>query len=267
MHNAPVAFRDDLQAAQARADALQRRVDELEAENRRLRGETESPATALATTEPDRALSASLDFSAADTLLWSGFSVVLGGLAAGLVATAAAPMMAGVCAVGSLLGLGGAAFTRLRVPPRPGWIAVIHHHGGGYQLVPEGSDSMRRPGQRIEWLDVRPRSCQVRIERTPLTDGSTASVELTAQVAPAREPLGVQAFAERFVSRPADESAMVAAETLESHMRALLGRRATPALDDRTPLLDELASRARRDLSSLGLELDELSFRDLRVDT
>jgi hypothetical protein len=260
-----VAFRDELEAAQARADALQRRVDELEVENRRLRGEAEPQTTALATTEPDRALGTSVDFSAADTLLWGGFSVVLGGLAAGLIATAAAPLMAGVCAFGSLLGLGGAAFTRLRVPPRPGWIATIHHHSGGYQIVPEGSDSIRRPGQRIEWLDVRPRSCQVQIERTPLADETTASVELTAQVAPTREPPGLQAFTDRFVSRPADEFATVAAQTLESHMRNLLGRRPAPALDDRATLLDQLATSARHDLAKLGLELEELSFRDLRI--
>ncbi|HUH02345.1 MAG TPA: flotillin family protein [Kofleriaceae bacterium] len=269
-----MGFRDELGAAQARADALARRVKELEAENAALQAVDEPPA------EPDPVLAPDPDpeeplrrrFIARLVVSSLGTALVLGGAgvlaiwsghdAIGSVAIAlAATLLVGFYALVTLIEIVPPGFVLvLSGRPRPG----PDGRTIGYRLV-YGGRSLRVPIlERADHLDVRARTIECAVRNAYSKGGEPLDVEFTAVIRlSGREP-HVHNAVERFLGSGLGDVDRVARETLEGHLRVVFAELTPEEIrHDPEKLAHHLVGRAEDDFARLGIELD--SFHVERV--
>lgn len=250
-----MAFRDDLEASQARSAALEQRVAELEAENRALRGETPEPGAAAEPLELGR------------TTTWPAFLlVVVLGAGAGAMAYLGQPpvaAVAGVFAV-SLLVMLLIVGQQLYIVP-PGGVAVISGRsrpavGGGtvgYRLARAGRVFLVPIVETIELLDVRPRTVELRVVGVYTRGGGPVDATARAVIEIAGVEPVIDNAVERFLGRSTSEVDRVAKETLEGHLRGVFARLTLEELqEDRVKVAVELIREAEEDVRKLGLEID-----------
>ena len=251
-----MAFRDDLEAARARSDALERRVAELEAENRRLReGEPEPEAG------PEVRIHRGLGGKAVWVLL----------VVAILAATAVYAVFADLPIVAAMLGLLALAFCvqlvvlgqLLYVAP-PDVALVFSGRQSGYRIV-IGGRSMRMPIiEQVDALDLRVRPLEVSITGAYARDHSPTDLKLSGGVHVARSEPQIVEAAERFLGRPFDEVARVARETLEGATRAVVaGLHLEEMRLDRENFARAIIAEAEPSFDKLGLVIDSLEVVEI----
>jgi uncharacterized membrane protein YqiK len=254
-----MAFRDDLAAAHARADALERENEALREELERLKHPEAPPDDGpLPDRDPGRWGRAIAVIAAI---------VVVAGLAALVTAPHSAPAAVVVLAIGASLVATVVTVTVLLVTPLPEQIVVL---SGRRNRWPDGIDRgfrvvtravLRMPMmERVDRLDTRPVRVPIAVagaytrSSVPLTLRGVATVRVT------RGPDAIQAI-ERFLGASRGAVAQVARETLEGAVRGV-----TQALDAAQVRADPIAfgahvcERAAPDLAKLGLEVDAVAL-------
>lgn len=257
-----MSFRDDLGAAHARSEALERRVAELEAENRRLRGDPEPEA------EP--AIKADRGLRGATLPLFLAAAALAAGAAIAVFVDQ--PALAAVLAMLALLvSLQTAVLSRLLYVAPPNVALVIsgrpHLRGGvqrSYRVV-IGGRAVRIPIlERIDVLDLRDRRIEASISGAYCKGGARVSLSLAAGVHIARTEPRIDNAIERFLGRDFDEIARVARETLEGHAREVVSELTPEMIElDREKLAHEIIAEAESSFDKLGLELDSLAVLEV----
>lgn len=269
-----MAFRDDAEAARARADALEQEVRALRAELARAKApppaviEDSAATMALATVQAGAPAEIALDspwkFRTDTSLLGMGMLVGSIGLGlAGLVPWAGFS----VGGLGALLCAAGLRLTAVR----PGYALVLARRGRGperrwgYRLVTEGN-ALRKPGERIHWLSLFPFSVPVRVLVAPLADDAGQTVTLRCDLRIDPDAAALRRLIEHF-SRRADAAAglpeVLPDDALAAEVRGILGqavhtqvpRTATPAA-----LAEAMLSSCVDELDALGLKVDALTI-------
>ena len=255
-----MAFRDDLEAAHARGDALERRVAELEAENRELRGEAREPESGdPAPIELGR-------LSAAYPLI---VALALFGLAGGLLAAGLQIHAAVVGVFAAMSAAMVAMLSRVVYIIPPGAAAVISGRqrrvaGGrtvGYRIAIGGRVVVMPIIERIDTLDLRPRSTAARVSNAYTEESRPVDgvFRVVFKIAGA-EPVIGNAI-ERFIGKSMSEVERVVRETIEGHIRERFAQHTVDELrGDPERLADELLQDSEDDLRKVGVVLDDLAM-------
>lgn len=258
-----MTFRDDLGAAQARADALARRVDQLERENAALRrgDELELTTTGDADDAPDR-LRTSLGLM---MILPAIILSVLGGLALAFEL----PILGGpLLVLAALLFVANGLLLKVVEVAGPGWRLIV---SGRPRRLPDGTTVPYRVTggrvvrvpllERAERLDVRPRPIRGRVTGAFARTGERIDLELVATIRLAgSEPLIHRAI-ERFLGQDRSAVAAVALQTIEGCARGAVSALTADEVRDRTRLLAEkVLDEAAHRLAELGIEIDALEL-------
>lgn len=252
----PVAFRDNLGAAQARADALEEKVAELEAENERLRSYDLVPEAA---SEPERASKTAILLKVlAVCAVMVVISALIGGMVF-LVGTATACALFVVTAV----------TMRLVVVAAPQELLVIsgrkHRSPSGelchYRVVKHGTVVPLPLIERVDRMSTRPFPISIRVENAYAAKATGADVSGEAVIRIHDTPPHSANAVERFLGHGRKEIATVATETLEGMMRGVV---ATMTLEELQADLEKLSAlmieEAEPDLDKLGINLVRLEL-------
>lgn len=262
-----MAFRDDHEAALARADALDRENAELRARIAKL----EQSATAQSSVASTRGTSTRIARRSTSKVLVGGTLVAASGVGAG-IATA---LLAGEPIVGTVIAIGAIA---IAVPFLVvGSLAVVPRHDE--LLVIAGRRTLDASGQarpyRIARTATIPFPLIERVERMSLaaipfelsvrgaytSAGSAVDLKATGAVRIVDTPPAVYHAIDRFLGRPVDEIARVARETLEGHLRDRVATLTDEEITaDLVQFADEVLGRADPDLEKLGLTVPELAI-------
>lgn len=248
-----VGFRDDQLAGQERAQALEREVERLRAENAELRRRSEEPAESRGHERRGRL----------PTLLG------LIGLGTGVAAVVAplppqARLALALCSVVTgMLALTLKIVGSLLHVVEPGELLVLSGRsyqsaGGGqrgYRIVTGGRVLQVPIVERAEWMSVGPFPFTLELRGAFASNGP---IRLSARgaVAIGTRPEIAENAVERFLGRRSEEIVEVARQSIESALRAVVARLSLRELqEDAHFVARKIAEELESDLAKLGLEL------------
>ncbi|MGE0785245.1 MAG: SPFH domain-containing protein [Sandaracinaceae bacterium] len=284
-----MAYRDDLEAAHARADALEERLQALEAENAALRdGDARTRSARLEHLEAEnaelRSEAAVTEAALEDAQrpaprppehvpAYRRREFTLGGTALGFAFVGAMSLYGGfrhqgfvflglACLVGIVAAIRYATGRRAQ----PGFLLVVFRRrpkssdasGVNYRVVSEGAVTPIPLLERIDALDLRPHELHVAVaastqEREPVDVYADARIRL-ADVAP-----GVDAAIERFLGRRRHEVERRAKEALVHQIRGFVGSEPSSALRaDLKRARHEIRQRVEDELGPLGIVVERV---------
>lgn len=134
----------------------------------------------------------------------------------------------------------------------------------GYRMV-KGGAALRIPLlEKVEYLDLRVMTIPLEIKRAYTLKGVPVSVKAVANVKIKSDDTSVQAAAERFLGMPHNELQKVIFQTLEGHLRSILGTLTVEEINnDRQSFAQKLTSEAATDLEKMGLGVDVLTIQEI----
>lgn len=256
-------FRDDEGAARARADVLEGKLRDAEAEIARLKG-VPAPA-AEAAPAPARPW-------ALHPGLWLALTVCT--LGAGVVLERrllAAPYDLALPAIGALsvlCALGVAATTALsfRLFAGPAELLVISGRPPGYRLVRPGGATLRMPlVERVDRMDLTAMNVEVSVSNAYSKNGQVLALDVSAVVGIESSEPRVRHAVERFLGKKKDEIAAVARQTVEGHIREVVAQlEPREILGDREKFAQTILEISESDFAKLGLRIDRLTVGEIR---
>jgi flotillin len=137
-------------------------------------------------------------------------------------------------------------------------------HTVGYRLV-RGGASLRIPLlEKVEYLSLNVFTIPLEIRRAYTLKGVPVSVKAVANVKIKSDDLSLQAAAERFLSRSQQEVKQIIFQTLEGHLRSILGTLTVEEINnDRQSFAQKLTSEAAVDLERMGIGVDVLTIQEI----
>lgn len=252
-----MAFRNELEAAQARADALQREVVRLEADNARLRGDGDVAGAPVEDGGRERR-----------ALIGAGVAAfaVFGAISVGFAFAGLVPFAVMTGAMGGAVGITLIVVSNLVHVVPPGFALVLSgqertlHDGRkvGYRVV-LGGRTLRIPMiEAAELIDCRPRAVNVRVNSAYSKGAVPLTVAARATIKVASTPPAIDNAIERFLGRDPAEIDRVAVETLEGNVRGVVATLTPDELrTDQVAVAQALIEEAEDDLRRLGIELDD----------
>jgi flotillin len=184
-------------------------------------------------------------------------------------------------ALAILLGLLGvfaamALFARnyVKVPPSTVAIfygrkhALVDQNGNrdtvGFRVV-RGGAALRVPVlEQVEYLSLNIMSIQLKIQRAYTKEGVPVTVEAVANVKIAGDDMSLRNAAERFLGMTTDQIKGVIFQTLEGHLRAILGTLTVEEINaDRSAFAQKMTDEAALDLKKMGVSIDILTIQQI----
>jgi len=163
-------------------------------------------------------------------------------------------------------------YSRNYIKVSPNEVAVFSGRGRklpdgtsvGYRLV-KGGAGMRWPLlEKVEFLSLNVMTIPLEIKRAYTLKGVPVSVKAVANVKIRGEDAFLQAAAERFLGMPHDEIKRVIFQTLEGHLRSILGTLTVEEINnDRQSFAQKLTSEAATDLERMGIGVDVLTIQEI----
>ena len=184
-------------------------------------------------------------------------------------------------AVSILLGLVGlfaaaALFARnyIKVPPSTVAIFYGRKHNFtddkgnratvGYRVV-RGGAALRMPVlEQVAYLSLNVISIPLRIAKAYTKEGVAVTVEAVANVKIAGDDVSLRGAAERFLGMSTDAIKGVIFQTLEGHLRAILGTLTVEEINaDRQAFAQKMTDEAALDLKKMGVNIDILTIQQI----
>ena len=184
-------------------------------------------------------------------------------------------------AMAVLLGLLGvfaamALFARNYIKVPPSMVAIFYgrkHHltderGNrstvGFRVV-RGGAALRVPVlEKVEYLSLNIISIPLRISRAYTKEGVPVTVEAVANVKIAGDDTSLRGAAERFLGMPPEKIKEVIFQTLEGHLRAILGTLTVEEINaDRQAFAQKMTDEAAVDLKKMGVNIDILTIQQI----
>jgi flotillin len=184
-------------------------------------------------------------------------------------------------ALAILLGLLGlfaamALFARnyIKVPPSMVAIlygrkhAIIDDRGNratvGFRVV-RGGAALRVPVlEKVEYLSLNVISIPLKISRAYTKEGVPVTVEAVANVKIAGDDVSLRGAAERFLGMTTEKIKEVIFQTLEGHLRAILGTLTVEEINaDRQAFAQKMTDEAAVDLKKMGVNIDILTIQQI----
>jgi flotillin len=134
----------------------------------------------------------------------------------------------------------------------------------GYRMV-KGGAALRIPLlEKVEYLSLNVMTIPLEIKRAYTLKGVPMSVKAVANVKIRSDDMSLQAAAERFLGMSHDQIQRVIFQTLEGHLRSILGTLTVEEINsDRQSFAQKLTSEAAADLEKMGLGVDVLTIQEI----
>jgi flotillin len=134
----------------------------------------------------------------------------------------------------------------------------------GYRMV-RGGAALRIPVlEKVEYLHLNVMTIPLEIRRAYTLKGVPVSVKAVANVKIRGDETSLQAAAERFLGMTPDQVQKVIFQTLEGHLRSILGTLTVEEVNsDRQSFAQKLTSEAAADLEKMGLGVDVLTIQEI----
>ncbi len=134
----------------------------------------------------------------------------------------------------------------------------------GYRLI-RGGAALRIPLlEKVDYLSLNVFTIPLEIRRAYTLKGVPVSVKAVANVKIKGEDVSLQAAAERFLGMPVNEVQRVIFQTLEGHLRSILGTLTVEEINnDRQSFAQKLTSEAAVDLERMGIGVDVLTIQEI----
>ncbi len=134
----------------------------------------------------------------------------------------------------------------------------------GYRMV-RGGAALRIPLlEKVEYLHLNVMTIPLEIKRAYTLKGVPVSVKAVANVKIRGDDTSLQASAERFLGMTHDVVQKVIFQTLEGHLRSILGTLTVEEVNsDRQSFAQKLTSEAAVDLEKMGIGVDVLTIQEI----
>lgn len=134
----------------------------------------------------------------------------------------------------------------------------------GYRMV-RGGAALRIPLlEKVEYLSLNVMTIPLEIKRAYTGRGVPVSVKAVANVKVRSDETSLHAAAERFLGMKQDEIQRVIFQTLEGHLRSILGSLTVEEVNsDRGSFAQKLTTEAASDLEKMGLGVDVLTIQEV----
>ena len=134
----------------------------------------------------------------------------------------------------------------------------------GYRIV-KGGAALRVPLlEKVDYLSLNLITIPLEIRRAYTVKGVPVSVKAVANVKIKSDEVSLQAAAERFLGMTLAEVQKVIFQTLEGHLRAILGTLTVEEINnDRQSFAQKLTSEAAADLERMGIGVDVLIIQEI----
>lgn len=187
----------------------------------------------------------------------------------------AAPMIvvAVLVALALLIALSRFSKNYIKVPPNAVAIFSGRKHKQadgtqlGYRLV-RGGAAFRWPLlEQVDYLSLNVFTIPLEIKRAYTLKGVPISVKAVANVKIKSDEISMGAAAERFLGMTHDQIQRVIFQTLEGHLRSILGTLTVEEINnDRQSFAQKLTSEAAVDLQRMGIGVDVLTIQEISDD-
>ena len=168
--------------------------------------------------------------------------------------------------------IAGCLFSRNYIKVSPNAVAVFSGRKRklpdgrvvGYRMV-KGGAALRIPLlEKVEYLSLNVMTIPLEIKRAYTLKGVPVSVKAVANVKIRSDDTSLQAAAERFLGMSHDQIQQVIFQTLEGHLRSILGTLTVEEINsDRQSFAQKLTSEAAADLEKMGLGVDVLTIQEI----
>ncbi len=134
----------------------------------------------------------------------------------------------------------------------------------GYRMV-KGGAALKFPLlEKVDYLSLNVMTIPLEIKRAYTAKGVPVSVKAVANVKIRSDDTSLQAAAERFLGMTHDQMQRVIFQTLEGHLRSILGTLTVEEINcDRQSFAQKLTSEAATDLEKMGLGVDVLTIQEI----
>ena len=134
----------------------------------------------------------------------------------------------------------------------------------GFRVV-RGGAAFRYPVlEQVEYLSLNVISIPLKISRAYTKEGVPVTVEAVANVKIAGDDVSLRGAAERFLGMSTDKIKEVIFQTLEGHLRAILGTLTVEEINaDRQAFAQKMTDEAAVDLKKMGVNIDILTIQQI----
>ena len=134
----------------------------------------------------------------------------------------------------------------------------------GYRLVRGGATLVFPFLEKVEYLDLNVITVPLATSRAYTVQGVPVSVKAVANVKIKGDDTSLRAAAERFLGMPQQQFHQLVFQTLEGHLRAILGTLTVEEINnDRQSFAQKLTTEAAGDLEKMGIGLDALTIQEI----
>lgn len=137
----------------------------------------------------------------------------------------------------------------------------------GYRLVRGGATLVFPFLEKVEYLDLNVITVPLATSRAYTVQGVPVSVKAVANVKIKGDDTSLRAAAERFLGMAQQDFHRLIFQTLEGHLRAILGTLTVEEINnDRQSFAQKLTTEAAGDLEKMGIGLDALTIQEISDD-
>jgi flotillin len=145
---------------------------------------------------------------------------------------------------------------------------IVDDHGGKTQVgfrVVRGGAALRVPVlEQVAYLSLNVISIPLKIHRAYTKEGVPVTVEAVANVKIAGDDMSLRSAAERFLGMTVEQIKGVIFQTLEGHLRAILGTLTVEEINaDRQAFAQKMTDEAAVDLKKMGVNIDILTIQQI----
>ncbi len=134
----------------------------------------------------------------------------------------------------------------------------------GYRLVRGGATLVFPFLEKVEYLDLNVITVPLATSRAYTVQGVPVSVKAVANVKIKGDDSSLRSAAERFLGMPQAQFHQLVFQTLEGHLRAILGTLTVEEINnDRQSFAMKLTTEAAGDLEKMGIGLDALTIQEI----
>ena len=134
----------------------------------------------------------------------------------------------------------------------------------GYRQVRGGATLVIPFLEKVEYLDLNVITVPLTTTRAYTLNGVPISVKAVANVKIKGDDESLRSAAERFLGMPQEEFHRLIFQTLEGHLRAILGTLTVEEINnDRQTFAQKLATEAAGDLEKMGIGMDALTIQEI----
>ncbi len=134
----------------------------------------------------------------------------------------------------------------------------------GYRLVRGGATLVFPFLEKVEFLDLNVITVPLATQRAYTVQGVPVSVKAVANVKIKGDDTSLRSAAERFLGMPQAQFHQLVFQTLEGHLRAILGTLTVEEINnDRQSFAMKLTTEAAGDLEKMGIGLDALTIQEI----